>query len=46
LDQLGLEKFETDANRTEFFPLEKFCVEKGRNIGWGCDVRLKVRRAI
>jgi len=42
LDQLGLEKFKTDANGAEFFPLEKFCVEKGRDVGWGRDVRLKV----
>jgi hypothetical protein len=35
LDQLGLEKFEADAERPEFFPLEKLCVAIGRNVGGG-----------
>jgi hypothetical protein len=35
LDQFGLEKFEADADRAEFFPLEKLCVAIGRNVGRG-----------
>jgi len=35
LDQLGLEQFEADADRAEFFPLEKLCVAIGRNVGGG-----------
>jgi hypothetical protein len=33
LDQLRLEKFEADADGTEFIPLEKLCVAIGWNIG-------------
>jgi hypothetical protein len=35
LDQLRLEKFEADADGTEFFPLEKLRVAIGRNVGGG-----------
>jgi hypothetical protein len=35
LDQLGLEKFEADADRAKFFTLEKLCVAIGRNVGRG-----------
>jgi hypothetical protein len=33
LDQLRLEKFEADADGTEFIPLEKLRVAIGWNIG-------------
>jgi hypothetical protein len=41
LDQFGLEKFEADADGTEFIPLEKLRVLVGRDIGGGfcCGVK-------
>jgi hypothetical protein len=35
LDQLGFKKLETDADGTEFIPLEKLCVAIGGNVGGG-----------
>jgi hypothetical protein len=46
LDQLRLEKFEADADGTEFIPLEKFYVLIGRDIGRGCVVSVTARRMI
>jgi hypothetical protein len=46
LDQLRLEKFEADADGTEFIPLEKLCVLIGRDIRRGCVVSVPVRSMI
>jgi hypothetical protein len=32
LDQLGLEEFKPNPDRTKFFPLEKLCVAIGRKV--------------
>jgi hypothetical protein len=33
LDQLGFQEFESNADGTEFFPLEKVCVAMSWNVG-------------
>ncbi len=46
LDQLRLEKFEADADGTEFIPLKKLCVAIGWNIRRGSAVIVRMRSVI